>query len=404
MQKKLLAIAVAGVFAAPVVAQAQTSNVQVYGKLYYEYTWMDQGRAPTGASNPLGAERESVDMMQTPGSEIGLKGEEKLGGGMSAWFQCASTADLRGQSQDGWCSRNSAVGLKGAFGNFWVGNWDTPFKRAAGVNRIVNETGAFGASFVLFGGSTTVNGRQNPAQFLRRVNNSINYDSPNFGGFQLSVATNATNHATSALDNTTANKARLWSAAGTYRNGPLNFGVGYELHKDFYANSLDGASATGTSGFGGDDRAWMLSAGYQFGPVRLGAIYTQQKLETNPAGASGSGSDLKVKAWHLAADWKIAGPHGLRAGYTQSDDTTGSFVGSLAGSGSTRIGNAGAGSTGAKLWQIHYVNKLSKRTEATIGYARLDNDTSATYSLGGVKAPAAGETQDAFGVSLRHSF
>ncbi|HEY9446840.1 MAG TPA: hypothetical protein VIQ62_07170, partial [Burkholderiales bacterium] len=93
-------------------------------------------------------------------------------------------------------------------------------------------------------------------------------------------------------------------------------------------------------------------------------------------------------------------PHGLRAGYSQADDNDGG-TGTITGSGSRRVGGS---DTGAKLWQVHYVNTMSKRTEATIGYARLDNDNRANYSLGGLSAPAAGETQDTFGVSLRHRF
>jgi predicted porin len=381
MQKKLIAVAVAGALGAPVLAHAQASTVQVYGNLYYEYTWMDQGRAP------VGGDRIDVDMMQTPGSEIGFKGEEQLGGGLSAWFQCASTADMRGQSQDGWCSRNSALGFKGAFGNVFMGNWDTPFKRVGGVNRIVNETGAFGASFLLTGGATTVNGGETVGLFSRRQNNTVNYDSPNFGGFQLMASVSALNTATSNLDSAAGNKPRLWSLGATYRNGPLNVGAAYEQHNEFQSSQ--------TPRFEGDDKGWVLAAGYQLGPVRLGAIYTQQKFEPAP------GADLKVKAWHLAADWKFAGPHGLRAGYTQADDNGGNFTGTIAGSGSRRVGGA---DTGAKLYQIHYVNTISKRTEATIGYAKLKNDNRANYSLGGLSAPAAGEDQDVFGFSIRHRF
>jgi predicted porin len=397
MQKKLLAIAVAGAFA-PAIAQAQTSTVQVYGNLYYEYTWMDQGTRSNGPG-------VNVDMMQTPGSEIGFKGEEKLGGGLSAWFQCASTADMRGQSQEGWCSRNSAVGLKGAFGNIFMGNWDTPFKRAAGINRIVNETGAFGASFLLTGGATTVNGGQTPGLFSRRQNNMVTYDSPNFGGFQVMAAVNATTASSAQTSGNATAKPRLWSLAGTYRNGPLNVALAYEQHKDFApgtANSSDPYSPT-VGGRSGTDKAWVLGAGYQLGTVRLGAMYIDRKYETP------NSTDLKVSSWNLAADWKFAGPHGLRAGYTRANDTKNSFGTAaapltIAGSGSTIVGNGGTGGTGASLWQIHYVNTLSKRTEATIGYARLDNKNNARYTLGGLSSNSAGNDQHVWGLSLRHRF
>ena len=59
-----------------------------------EYAFhVDQGRSAA----PGTPDFTSVDIVQAaPFSEIGIKGEEKLGGGFSAWFQCASTADIRG--------------------------------------------------------------------------------------------------------------------------------------------------------------------------------------------------------------------------------------------------------------------------------------------------------------------
>jgi predicted porin len=369
----------------PALAQAQTSSVQVFGKIYYEYgLHVDQGNS-----------HQNVDIMQTPGSEIGFRGEEKLGNGLSTWFQCASTADYRGQSPEGFCSRNSAIGLKGAFGNFWVGNWDTPFKRTLGRNLITNQTGLYGVSFLLAGGATTVVGRNNPAQFMRRQRDSINYDSPNLGGFQLMVSTNSTNQSTGATGAQTAAKARLWSFGAMYTNGPLNVAAGYEMHKDFNPAAANGSTA---SGFSGTDKAWHIGGGYTYGPVRLGAVYTRQKFETAP------GTGLEVNAWHLAALWKIAGPHGLRLAYTHANDTSGNFVGSIPGSSSTRIGNAGAGSTGAHLWQASYVHTLSKRTNITAGYVRLDNDSNARYGLGGVSSPTAGTDQSAWVVSMTHRF
>ncbi|MGZ5227284.1 MAG: porin, partial [Burkholderiales bacterium] len=138
MQKKVIAAAIAGAFAAPVVASAAdgagSSTVQVFGTVYVEYSvYVDQGRNAGAGVQP---DRTKADFLQTPGSEIGFKGEERLGGGLSAWYQCTSTADPRGQSQNGFCSRNSALGLKGAFGNVFIGNWDTPFKRTISPNAV----------------------------------------------------------------------------------------------------------------------------------------------------------------------------------------------------------------------------------------------------------------------------
>ncbi|MGZ5095615.1 MAG: porin, partial [Burkholderiales bacterium] len=95
-------------------------------------------------------------------------------------YQCASTADLRGESQNGFCSRNSALGLKGGFGSVFIGNWDTPFKRTTVATMVSgNDLGIWAPTFLLTGDSTTDAVGANRASFRKRQQNSINYDSPN---------------------------------------------------------------------------------------------------------------------------------------------------------------------------------------------------------------------------------
>src|SRR5688572_12865550 len=227
MHKKLLAAAVAGAFVAPAAALAQgTSTVNIYGAMNYEYGVADQGHG-----------RPRVDFPDTPGTSIGFRGEEKLGGNMSAWFQCESSADIRGMDQAGWCTRNSAVGFKGGFGNVFFGRWDTPFKRAMNVGTVgAEETGIMGMSFMAFGGSggaradlndgsSTNSGETAQRQrFKRREAGLSYYESPRFGGFQVLAAfstgagaaengmtTPLGASATGANDGTSNAHARIWS-------------------------------------------------------------------------------------------------------------------------------------------------------------------------------------------------
>ena len=381
MQKKLMAVAVAGVLGAPVVALAQTSTVQIYGTLYVEYSRIDQG-----------GPRQDVDILQTPGSNIGFKGEEKLGGGLSAWFQCESTADVRGQDQDGWCSRNSALGLKGGFGNVFIGNWDTPFKRTISPTNVGgNDTGIWGTASLLTAGSTTLNGNASRANFKRRQNNTINYDSPNFAGFQVMLATISLNHVT-AVTGGTNSKPRLWSIGAQYSAGPLYVSGGYEQHNEF--GGPGGARE-------GDDKGWHVGAAYTWGPVRFGGQFTQQKFENI---ATAAGGESKVKAWHVGVDWNIAGPHGLRAAYTQADDVKGTTGAPAVAGSQAQVRPSPGGNTGAKMYQIRYVYNFSKRTEFTFGYVKLDNDSAAAYNIFGVAGATAGSSPDAWGMGLRHSF
>ncbi|MBI4205541.1 MAG: porin [Betaproteobacteria bacterium] len=395
MQKKLMAIAVAGALGAPAVALAQASTVQIYGNLTYEYAIVDQG-----------AGRPTTDVAATPGgSAIGFRGEEKLGGGLSAWFQCESSADVRGLDGDGFCTRNSAVGFKGAFGNLHFGVWDTPFKRAAlgpGSVGAIGETGALGTSFVAWGGSGFSNAinKSNRNRWKRRERAQTYYESPNFGGFQVlaaftpgnrAAAIDAGSAAADAVDGATNNKPRVWSLAGSYAAGPLAVGLGYERHDEF--------GATGAaSDF--DDRAWGFSASYRFGPVKVGGTYLDAKYET------GIGSELKRKSWTLGVEWDLPGPHSLMAFYGQADDTKGnSLVGVVDNPAPCTAVGVCPGGTGAKDFSIGYGYAFSKRTQIRVGWHRTDNESRAFYKNGSAAAPLfGGEDQDGYGFWISHRF
>ena len=401
MQKKLLAVAVAGALGAPAVAMAQTSTVQMFGTAYIEYSFIDQGTFGVAPFN----DRNDVDMLQSPGSELGFKGEEKLGGGLSAWWQCATTMDIRGQSPEGICSRNSALGMKGGFGNVFIGRWDTPFKRTISPTNVGgNDTGVWGTAFLLTGGSTSTLDGSSRATFKRRQANSINYDSPNFGGFQVMVAYSAINGATAFTSGVANSKARVMSIGVQYSAGPLYISGGYEHHKEF--------GGPGVGADGNDDKGWHIGAAFTWGPVRFGGQYTEQKFDFNVV-APGVSTDAKYRAFHLGVDWRIAGPHGLRAAWTVARDAKGSSVGvgpsNTLLAGTYRPGPcfgvpAACGDTGADLYQVRYVYTFSKRTEFNAGFVILDNENRAAYSLGGVSSPNVGEKQKALAVSMRHTF
>ena len=112
MKKKLIALAVAGIVAAPAIVSAADdegapaatkpiaggTSIQIFGRIYTEYSYSsNRGQAGSASGAPVG-ELVSADLLQAPDSEIGIKGEESLGSGYVAWFQCASTADIRARA------------------------------------------------------------------------------------------------------------------------------------------------------------------------------------------------------------------------------------------------------------------------------------------------------------------
>ncbi len=392
MNKKLLAVAVAGAFVAPAAALAQSSTVQVYGKATVEYGYADQGNSTAAVGRP------NTDIFQTPGgSSVGFRGEEKLGGGLSAWFQCESSADVRGLNQDGFCSRNSAIGMKGGWGNLHFGRWDTPFKRATVGMIGGGDTGLLGLAFLMAGNSTGTGALGGIAPqslsrgiWKRRETGLVYYESPSFNGFQVLGAFSAAN-ATSSLNTSTAQKPRVLSLAGTYANGPLSLALGYERHNSF-----------GAVGGSNDDRGWTLGGTYTFmGKVKVGMQYADYKYETTAV------QDLKKKNWMIGMEWNIQGPHNLDAAYAHAGNSTGTATaagGSAApGSGVALPSLTGLG-TGAKLYQIAYRHEFSKRTSAKLGYVRLNNDDGAAYALGGLSAAVAGDNQSAWVMYAQHTW
>src|SRR5690606_36325688 len=289
MEKKILAVAVAGALAAQAIALGQSTG-QIYGRVTYEW-----GRADQGPGRP------TLDFADTPGgSAIGFKGVEQLGGGLSAWFQCESSADITAFDTTGFCTRNSAVGFRGGFGNIFAGKWDTPMKRALNLGTVgAEETGILGMSFLAFGGSggADISGigsdSQQRQRWKRRESNILQYETPSFGGFQLMAAVTAANR-TSGVVSGSNDAARLWSGAATYVNGPLGIGLAYERHNDVgYGGTFGPAPAAGGDN---DDRAWGAAIGYRFGAVRVGATYLDVKYETGP------GEELKKRTWALGVD------------------------------------------------------------------------------------------------------
>ena len=401
MQKKLIAVAIAGALGTPAAVLAQTSTVNIYGNITFEYGIGDQGSG-----------KRDVDYADTPGgSAIGFRGEEKLGGGLSAWFQCESSADVRGIDQTGFCTRNSAVGFRGAWGNVHFGRWDTPFKRALNVGTTgAEETGLMGMSFLPFGGSggadATGTGPDsvNRQRWKRREVGLAYYETPVFSGFQGLFAFSPGNHAADgssarlalfpdpSLDASTNSKPRVWSFAGTYMAGPLGIGLAYEVHQNF------GAYAPASCCAGADDKAWGISAAYTFaGKVKVGATYLDARYETSPI------HDLKKKTWTLGVEWNVAGPHEIHAQYADASNSKGNSPFGIGGNGGAEASGPG---TGGDAFTIGYRYNFSKRTWIKIAYVRVDNDSNSnSYRIGNTASGLQnGDAVDSFAFRIGHRF
>ena len=357
MNKKLVAVAVAGLLAAPLAAQAQNANVTLYGRLNIDLENVS-GRQADG-TNPR------VWRLSSNSSRLGVRGTEALGGGLNAIFQIEQnvSGDTGNSSSSGFASRETFVGLQGAWGTFKMGKFLMPYDD---MHPIFGNVPTYTTS-ILSTADLWAQGPQSKGAggFDARLGNSLRYDSPVWSGFNFSTQVSLRDSsgfadiAPPAGDNgehtAELRHAYVWGAAGFYNNGPLQVGLGYERNVKVRGPDLS-------------DTAWTITGAYNFGVVRPALVYERLDYDT-PSG------DLKRNFWGVSATAPI-GPGVLYAFYGDASNGKG---GAATG---TRVGGLTAGSdTGSKQWEISYTYPLSKRTSVYAGYVKLDNDRNAAYSF-----------------------
>jgi len=402
MRRNTLALAIAGAFALPAGVMAQ-STVQIYGHVRATVENVDSGVPNTGGSRGR--------VTNPGGSQIGFRGTESLGGGLSAWWQIESNiggTDGTRADVSTLGGRSTGVGLFGSWGRVIAGNWNSPYKDFAGgqfqpfgatalggTNSImqngdhtgpaplgvpiagaqpISVSGLYNsgpsASLTPGGALTTQLVQPNVNSFHRRFRNTVGYRG-SFSGFNVGVGYEFAE----GEQGRTAPDA--WAASLYYANGPLTVGGAYERHNSFASAVVAGVLQDTT------DTAWFLGAKYRFGGLELGLGY--ERLEYDIAGSAigGAMGNLERKAWQLHADYRF-GPHRIGGMWIKADDTSGNAGGIGAGAAATRagiVGNGGAGSTGADQYTLNYGYSFSKRTEVRVHYARLSNDSAASYDF-----------------------
>jgi predicted porin len=367
MNKKLVAVAVAGLLAAPLAAQAQNANVTLYGRLNIDFEVVNGRQADN--SNPR------VNRLSSNSSRLGVRGTEALGGGLNAIFQIEQnvSGDTGNSSSSGFASRETFVGLQGTWGTFKMGKFLMPYDD---MHPIFGNVPTYTTS-ILSTADLWAQGPQSKGTggFDARLGNSLRYDSPVWSGFNFSTQvslrdssgfadnpapTPATNPVVYGGDNGDHTQelrhAYVWGVAGYYNNGPIQGGIGYE-------------SNINVRGPGLTDYDITITGAYNFGIVRIAGVYERLKYDV------ASGGDLKRDFWGVSATAPI-GPGALYAFFGQALDGTGSAIDGA------RVGGLTKGSqTGSAQYEVSYTYPLSKRTQVYAGYVKLQNDARAAYTF-----------------------
>jgi len=341
MQKKLIALAVAGLVAAPAMAQ---SNVTIYGLVDVGVSHRSNNIAPNVGS------KFSVDSGIQSGNRLGFKGTEDLGGGLKAGFVLETgfgieQPEFRGGQPFG---RQAFVTLSGGFGTLAVGRVYTP------QFNLLSAVDPFG-----FG---TVGQMNNIYATDVRVDNTVAYISPNFSGLTVTAA--YVNHLTGAETAGNDNDVRVYALSPVYRNGPLMIGLNY--HK------IDPQTAGAAS-----LNVWDLAGSYNFGVAKVAAAYGSREVNATD----------NRNSWMLGVTVPVSAAGQVLASYNYA-----------------KLDRAGtANDPKSTQWAVGYVHSLSKRTNLYVAYADISNKKGGNASVGDSSNGGAGY-QSGFNLGIRHSF
>lgn len=332
MKKSLLVVAVAA--ALPTFAQAQ-SSVTLYGILdagleYSNANANALGDDPT--ATPLGDTQATLRVKSgvLSGSRVGIRGSEDLGGGLRGIFTVEHrlNVDTGDSTNTAFWSGQAFVGVASSWGQLTLGRQYTPLYNALAPADFSGNAGYNNWS----GFTGNMMGTVTP-QGPIRLNNSIAYKSPTFGGLTAFLTyAPGENPVNGETSNDIYGIAAGWQLGGLYLTGGY-----HEVDTD-----TDGAF----------ESIAAVAASYKFTNVGLSLGYTQQEFV--------GGSDTNIV---LASAFVNVGPGTLIANVAYVDP-------SIAG----RINDTGvqAGLT--------YSLPLSKRTNWYLAYGY--NDISGLQPVG----------------------
>jgi len=374
MQKKLIALAVAGLVSGGAFAQA--SNVTLYGivDMGYAYSWDNNS---DHAKNKSEVKSGGLD-----GSRVGVKGEEDLGNGLKAGFDATwsfasdyNSPVSMGEGSSVYLAGNFGKVRAGYFGNFLDDNTGTD---ASGRHGAINagslyDTGKY-ENFVAYY-SPSFSGLQVKAGFSSNVGGQDN------DPLAYKSATFTPGNGTTTVDTVTAASTlntRAYTGAVAYANGPITAGVAYAQYR-----------LQGTDGYVGQDRKstdWNAGLKYDFGVVAASVFYAQQKqgdavvpnvkmFGTNFLSADGLN---QKKFWALGLSAPISAADTIMGGYGQA-----------------KLSGDGVDSAKVNVFDVVYMHSLSKRSTVYAMYGKLGKD------FNDANTGAYGQY---FNVGLRHTF
>jgi len=377
MQKKLMAVAVAGALAMPGIAAAQSVSVNGFFKMGIENLKISQ---PSAARAGL---HDSELRITDNSSRIIFHVNEDMGGGLSAVAQ----VDFRFSPDNGnlAASGNDWVGLKSAgMGRITIGRWDLHYGKSP--SDIAGKGALKAAAISIMDYMPSSTGANTPIANTTRTQNVIRWDSPNWSGVGITAAysTNA-----SAQESDLQSSVRKGSA---FNINPSYVAKNFKVEYSLWKSKADATAAAPTAE--NDQDGQTINAWYKAGGLKIGGALNNSKLKT-------VGTETKRTAMMIGGSF-TTGASEIHFHYDIAKKA--------------KLNGNEIPDSGAKMIAVAYAYNMSKRTAMSFTYAKITNDPAVAYrfftdagngttglsSAGAV--PNAGEDPTLLAVILRHAF
>jgi predicted porin len=380
MKKSLIALAVAGAFAAP------TANAIEFTPTMYQSVAISFGSDETGGvengstSGDVAAAPQGQTLVQGGGRSIGFKASDDLGNGMTATAFIHWTTDNTEGHSAGPVNRNGYVGLSGNFGSVKLGTAENVYE----VGMIIDGWGSDWAGGNSVGGwdgaATRIGGAGAGFGFnwTRQDNNNISWTSPNWGGVVVDVAYIMGPGSTGGA---TSKDASGVQAAVSWSNGPLSISGALASYSEYEAAANDmgdftGATSATSDATSVDADGQRLTVQYDFGVAYVGGTVNFLKEKV-------PGTEVKVTTYALTGKFPVA---------------TGRIIANYVMSGEQDVNGTTISDSDGTGFDIGYQHDLSANTYAFARYQM--NEVGTNYgTIGGGK-----HEYDAMMVGLKVSY
>ena len=417
MDKKAISLIVSAMFAIPLAAWSEDdaaptavakggSSLQIFGRAYAQYSFGQQPwparqrcwrtRRRAHKPRPVSSARQR-DWLPWPGEprQRHIRMVPMRQGTMAFLRRGAGT----GAGAAGIRSPTAQSASKGAFGNAYAGNWDTPLKKTCGGCARREFDWHLGREphivWQLSHHGTTTRNRQ-PGPVARTIRFFTITPVKISNGIQVFTAMSTPSTSVGVTSNQSGGKPRLYLIAANYSNGQSLVTAGDEYTR--ISSRASRSTATIAALIPGTSWAPGMRS-----DRRESASFTPNR---NWIRRRNRRQCIRMGHW-FRMDRVLSGTTARRLSPCEQV-RLGNFV---AGPGATllpqsdnRVFNGGRGDYAGSLWQIRNVVRLqTNRSDSRIrcGQERCERPVSPVWITA---APASGQNQSAFGISIKNTF